>query len=210
MAASRVLEERFSKAAVAQPELLARHCHGHRPRAECEASGAPADTSLTRSWAEQDRRAEAHDLLAPVYGWFTEGFETRDLNEARRCSISRRSQGSDRRTLIVRIPMRVQHRGDAAGGRSSWRRRTDRGWAPAKIDNAADQGARAGAQVAPAAGRGPLRLGGGSGPTPERMNRSCYSRILRRTLLGPGHHRTDPRRPAAVRLAAAAQGFSLE
>lgn len=77
-------------------------------------------------------------------------------------------------TLVVRIPMRVQHRGDAAGGRSSWRRRTDRGWAPAKIDNAADQCARAGAQVAPAAGRGPLRLGGGSGPMPERMNRSCY------------------------------------
>jgi hypothetical protein len=88
-------------------------------------------------------------------------------------------------TLVVRISMRVQHRGDAAGGRSSWRRRTDRGWAPAKIDNAADQGTRAGAQVAPAAGRGPLRLGGGSGPMPARMNRSCYSRILRRTYSAP-------------------------
>ena len=34
---------------------------------------------LARLWAEQDRRAEAQDLLAPVYGWFTEGFDTPDL-----------------------------------------------------------------------------------------------------------------------------------
>jgi predicted ATPase len=42
-----------------------------------------AATSLARLWAEQGRRAEAHDVLAPVYGWFTEGFETADLREAR-------------------------------------------------------------------------------------------------------------------------------
>jgi hypothetical protein len=204
MAASRASLRRFSKAAVAQPELLARHCHGHRPRAECEASGAPADTSLARLWAEQDRRAEAHDLLAPVYGWFTEGFETRDLNEARRCSISCGSQGSDRRTLIVRIPMRVQHRGDAAGGRPLWRRPTIRGWAPAKIDNVADQGARAGAQLVPAAGRGPLPLGGRSGPTLLLFPHPPPS------ITRPGHHRRILDGPAAVRLAAAAQGFSLE
>jgi len=33
-------------------------------------------------WGEQGRRAEAHDLLAPVYGWFTEGFGTADLKDA--------------------------------------------------------------------------------------------------------------------------------
>jgi len=38
---------------------------------------------LARLWAEQDRRAEAQDLLAPVYGWFTEGFDTPDLREAK-------------------------------------------------------------------------------------------------------------------------------
>jgi predicted ATPase len=32
---------------------------------------------------DQGRRAEAHDLLAPVYGWFTEGFDTADLKEAK-------------------------------------------------------------------------------------------------------------------------------
>jgi predicted ATPase len=42
-----------------------------------------AATSLARLWGEQGRRAEAHDLLAPVYGWFTEGFDTADLKEAK-------------------------------------------------------------------------------------------------------------------------------
>ena len=40
-------------------------------------------TSLARLWGEQGRRAEARDLLAPVYGWFTEGFDTVDLKEAK-------------------------------------------------------------------------------------------------------------------------------
>ena len=42
-----------------------------------------AATSLARLWGEQGRRAEAYDLLAPIYGWFTEGFETADLMEAK-------------------------------------------------------------------------------------------------------------------------------
>ena len=43
-----------------------------------------AATSLARLWGEQGRRAEAHELLAPVYGWLTEGFDTADLKEAKR------------------------------------------------------------------------------------------------------------------------------
>jgi len=42
-----------------------------------------AATSLARVWAEQGRRAEAHELLEPVYGWFTEGFDTADLKEGK-------------------------------------------------------------------------------------------------------------------------------
>jgi len=42
-----------------------------------------AATSLARLWAEQGRRPEARDLLAPVYGWFTEGFDTADLKEGK-------------------------------------------------------------------------------------------------------------------------------
>jgi predicted ATPase len=42
-----------------------------------------AATSLSRLWQRHGKRAEARDLLAPVYGWFTEGFDTADLQEAR-------------------------------------------------------------------------------------------------------------------------------
>jgi predicted ATPase len=42
-----------------------------------------AAMSLARLWAEQGKRSEAYELLAPVYGWFTEGFETRDLQDAK-------------------------------------------------------------------------------------------------------------------------------
>jgi class 3 adenylate cyclase/predicted ATPase len=42
-----------------------------------------AATSLARLWHQQGKRQEAHDLLAPVYGWFTEGFDTPDLQEAK-------------------------------------------------------------------------------------------------------------------------------
>jgi predicted ATPase len=42
-----------------------------------------ATASLARLRRDQDRRAEAHELLAPVYGWFTEGFDTPDLKDAK-------------------------------------------------------------------------------------------------------------------------------
>ena len=42
-----------------------------------------AATSLARLWSDEGRKAEARDLLAPIYGWFTEGFGTLDLNEAK-------------------------------------------------------------------------------------------------------------------------------
>ena len=39
--------------------------------------------SLSRRWQQQGRREEAHHLVAEICGWFTEGFETKDLQEAR-------------------------------------------------------------------------------------------------------------------------------
>jgi predicted ATPase len=42
-----------------------------------------AARDLARLWDEQGRRTEARDLVAPVYGWFTEGFDTADLKEAK-------------------------------------------------------------------------------------------------------------------------------
>jgi predicted ATPase len=42
-----------------------------------------AAMSMARLWRDQGKVREAHDLLAPVYGWFTEGFDTLDLKEAK-------------------------------------------------------------------------------------------------------------------------------
>jgi predicted ATPase len=42
-----------------------------------------ASTSLARLWRDQGRSTEAHDLLAPVYGRFTEGLDTLDLQDAK-------------------------------------------------------------------------------------------------------------------------------
>ena len=42
-----------------------------------------AAMSMARLWRDQGNRQQAHDLLAPVYGWFTEGFDTLDLKEAK-------------------------------------------------------------------------------------------------------------------------------
>ena len=39
--------------------------------------------SMARLWRDQGKRNEARELLAPVYGWFTEGFDTLDLKEAK-------------------------------------------------------------------------------------------------------------------------------
>ena len=42
-----------------------------------------AAMSMARLWRDQGKRDEARELLAPVYGWFTEGFDTLDLKQAK-------------------------------------------------------------------------------------------------------------------------------
>jgi predicted ATPase len=42
-----------------------------------------ASMSLARLWRDQGKVREARELLAPVYGWFSEGFDTRDLKDAK-------------------------------------------------------------------------------------------------------------------------------
>jgi predicted ATPase len=42
-----------------------------------------AAMSMARLWRDQGKREEARELLGPVYGWFTEGFDTLDLKEAK-------------------------------------------------------------------------------------------------------------------------------
>jgi class 3 adenylate cyclase len=52
-------------------------------RQEAKSWELRAAMSLARLWQQQGKRAEAHALLAPIYGWFTEGFNTADLQEAK-------------------------------------------------------------------------------------------------------------------------------
>ena len=42
-----------------------------------------ASVSLARLWQQQSKQKEAHQMLSEVYGWFTEGFDTKDLQEAK-------------------------------------------------------------------------------------------------------------------------------
>jgi len=52
-------------------------------RQEAKSLELRAAMSLARLWQQQGKRQKAHDLLAPVYNWFTEGFDTADLQEAK-------------------------------------------------------------------------------------------------------------------------------
>jgi predicted ATPase len=52
-------------------------------RQEAKALELRAAMSLSRLWQQQGKRQAAYDLLAPIYHWFTEGFDTADLQDAR-------------------------------------------------------------------------------------------------------------------------------
>ena len=75
---------------VLEPEPDAAKAEAHFERALCVAREQKARSwelraamSMARLWRDQGKRQQAHDLLAPVYGWFTEGFDTLDLKQAR-------------------------------------------------------------------------------------------------------------------------------
>ena len=65
-----------TEACFQQALLVARH-------QQTKSSELRAATSLSRLWQHQGTRAAAYDLLAPVYGWFSEGFGTADFQEAK-------------------------------------------------------------------------------------------------------------------------------
>jgi predicted ATPase len=56
---------------------------GHARAQHAKSWELRAAMSLARLWRDQGKQAEARQLLAPVYGWFTEGFDTLDLKEAK-------------------------------------------------------------------------------------------------------------------------------
>jgi predicted ATPase len=49
----------------------------------CRAGELLAVTSLSRLWQQQGKKDEARQMLAEIYGWFTEGFDTKGLQEAK-------------------------------------------------------------------------------------------------------------------------------
>jgi predicted ATPase len=67
----------------AQAEASFRQALAMARRQQAKSWELRAATSLSRLCLQQGKRAEAHALLAPIYGWFTEGFDTADLQEAR-------------------------------------------------------------------------------------------------------------------------------
>jgi predicted ATPase len=56
---------------------------GDLTRAQVKSWEVLAAISAARLWRDQADQQQARELLAPVYGWFTEGFDTRDLREAK-------------------------------------------------------------------------------------------------------------------------------
>ena len=71
-----------------EPDAAKAQAHFERAIAIARAQQAKswelrAATSLARLWRDHGKRQQARDLLAPVYGWFTEGFDTADLKEAK-------------------------------------------------------------------------------------------------------------------------------
>jgi predicted ATPase len=67
-----------------------------------------AATSLAKLWQQHGKRQEAYDLLAPVYNWFTEGFDTADLQDAKALLDAFASASSDNRAGM-------EHRKDVSG-----------------------------------------------------------------------------------------------
>jgi predicted ATPase len=67
----------------AQAEASFRQALAIARRQQAKSWELRAATSLSRLWQCQGKRDEARELLAPIYGWFTEGFDTADLQEAK-------------------------------------------------------------------------------------------------------------------------------
>jgi class 3 adenylate cyclase/predicted ATPase len=77
------LRRRQAGPAVAHAEACFQQALAVARRQQAKSWELRAATSLARLWQQQGKCAEAHQLLAEVYGWFTEGFDTADLQEAR-------------------------------------------------------------------------------------------------------------------------------
>ncbi len=76
-------ERGTSQPPAAEAEACFQHAIAIAQEQEAKSWELRAATSLARLWQQQGKTAEARDLLAPVYDWFTEGFDTKDLKDAK-------------------------------------------------------------------------------------------------------------------------------
>jgi predicted ATPase len=72
-----------SEADVQQAETWLQHALDVVRHQQAKSWELRAAMSLARLWQQQSKRDEARALLAPIYSWFTEGFDTADLQEAK-------------------------------------------------------------------------------------------------------------------------------
>ena len=77
-----VLQLAQAPAAQAEAEIDMRHALDIARHQQAKSLELRAAMSLSRLWQRQGKRGEARELLAPIYGWFTEGFDTADMQEA--------------------------------------------------------------------------------------------------------------------------------
>ena len=75
------LKRRATGAAIAETRFA--HALNIARQQQAKSWELRASISLARLWRDQGKVQQARELLAPVYGWFTEGFDTRDLKEAK-------------------------------------------------------------------------------------------------------------------------------
>ena len=86
-----------------------------------------AATSLAGLWGKQGRQTEARELLAPVYGWFTEGFDTADrinkgaVGRIRREPVGQHDQKSDTNARFPIHAWKVRHQADISRARGDVR-----------------------------------------------------------------------------------------
>ena len=77
------LLRRRANADPGEPEQCFRRAVSIASELGCKSWELRAATSLARLWSEQGERQKSYDLLFPVYDWFSEGFDTADLKEAK-------------------------------------------------------------------------------------------------------------------------------
>ena len=78
-----VLQPQFPNSDVSQAERCFQQALAVARAQQAKAFELRAALSLSRLWQQQGEQTAARELLAPIYGWFTEGFDTADLQEAK-------------------------------------------------------------------------------------------------------------------------------